>query len=92
MRMKTVATNVASAIANSVRFSRASRRHRLTSSRLQAVSTNRPAIAAIGMCASKPALTAIRATSHAAAKTLASGVRAPPSKFGSERLSEPHET
>ncbi|MNY79767.1 hypothetical protein D3C86_2205550 [compost metagenome] len=48
-------------------------------------------IAAIGICASSGALSATSATSHSAENTLASGVRAPASKLGTERLSEPHE-
>ncbi len=79
------------AIANSVRLSVKMRRSRAMSSRPHATSSSIAAIAAIGICASSGALTATSATSHSAENTLASGVRAPASKLGTERLSEPHE-
>ncbi len=37
-------------------------------------------------------LAATSASSHSAENTLASGVRAPPFRLGSERFNEPHET
>ena len=50
------------------------------------------ASAAIGICASKDALTATSANSNIAEKTAASGVRAPACKLGMERFMEPQDT
>ena len=47
--------------------------------------------AAIGIAASSVALTATSASSHSAEHTAASGVRAPTSRLGIERFSEPHD-
>jgi hypothetical protein len=48
-------------------------------------------IAASGICASNGALTMTSTTSSSAENTLATGVCAPASKFGTERFSDPHE-
>ena len=65
------------------------RRRRTATTRSAAA---RPAIAAIGISASSGALTAASSSSQSEANTAASGVRAPASRLGNDRFSEPHET
>ena len=91
-RMVTVASRVASATPNSVRLSLKRCRQRARSSKATATSMSKAASAAMGICASKGALTATSASSSNAEKTAASGVRAPACKLGMERFMEPHDT
>ena len=56
------------------------------------ISSSKAAIAAIGISASSGALTAASSSSQSDANTAASGVRAPASRLGNDRFSEPHET
>ena len=49
-------------------------------------------MAGIGISASSGALTAMSSNSQSDANTAASGVRAPASRFGIDRFSEPHDT
>ena len=79
MRMVTVAASVAAAIALSPGWVRISWRQRGTSSRVQATSSNRPAMAACGIRASRGPLSATSAISSNAENTAASGVFAPAS-------------
>ena len=90
-RIVTVATSVAAAIAKSGRLRRQRRCQLRQSNSDHEMSRSRPAIAASGI---RPSTGAIRATSSSSqidANTAASGVRAPASKLGIERLSEPHD-
>src|SRR5687767_14522947 len=76
---------------NSSRDSGHRRRQFGTSSSDHATSSSRPDTAAIGIAASSVALTPTSASSHSAEHTAANGVRAPISRLGIERLSEPHD-
>ncbi len=91
-RIETVATKVAAATAKSWRLKRQRRCQLARSNSDHEISSSKAAIAGSGISASSGALSAARASSQSDANTAASGVRAPASRFGSERLSEPHET
>ena len=91
-RIVRVATNVASATANSVRLRRASSRQRGASNKNTDTNSSKPASAAIGILASSALLMATSAKTSTAEKTAASGVRAPACRLGMERFIEPHDT
>ena len=91
-RIDTVAAKVAAATAKSWRLRRHSWRQAARSNSDQAIRSSKAAIAAIGISASSGALTAASSSSQSEANTAASGVRAPASRLGSDRFSEPHET
>ncbi len=92
MRIVIVASAVTSAIAKSCRLCCHRRRQPGMSNSDQATAISSAAIAGSGIRASSGALDAISSSSHSEANTAASGVRAPASRFGIERFSEPQET
>ena len=91
-RIDMVARKVAAATAKSWRLKRHSWRQLARSNNDHEMSSSKAAIAAIGIRASSGALSAASSSNHSEAKTAASGVRAPASRLGNERFSEPHDT
>ena len=91
-RTVNVANRVAAAMPKSCRLWRHRRCQAGRSNSCQATSISNPATPASGISASKGALKASSASSHSDANTAASGVRAPASRLGSERFSEPQAT
>ena len=83
---------MAAAIAKSRRLKRHRRRQPSLSKQRPAISSSRAEIAASGIRPSTGAIAATSRSSQPEANTAAIGVRAPASRFGIERLSEPQDT